>query len=229
MIIFLPHNGTNFQSFQCVCENTKCKILSENFQKINDARGGFFTIPSGKENEYTTIKKDLILKHMNISDIKRNARIAVHHFDPTDLQNTCCVRQNLTFLYKWRLSSTDAPKGTIEVVPWYPLEKAEEDYLAVRKAIEDGPSYNKASRKKTEEMVTLMVSDVTKLSKEDIKKMKDFSYYIRRQKEKGIPIPLERIARLNQIGFDFSTEKIKNKKRKLDSSNQPPTGKSSND
>lgn len=229
MIIFLPHNGTNIQSFQCVCENTKCKILSENFQKINDARGGFFTIPSGKENEYTTLKHDLILKHMNVSDIKRNARIAVHHFDPTDLQNTCCVRQNLTFLYKWRLSSTDAPKGTIEVVPWYPLEKAEQDYLKVREAIEKGPSYNKASKKKTEEMVTLMISDVTKLSKEDIKKMTDFSYYIRRQREKNIPIPIERMARLSQIGFDFCMSKKKaNRKRKLDTIDQGDTESSNN-
>ncbi|CAJ1966336.1 unnamed protein product, partial [Cylindrotheca closterium] len=213
--VFIPTSSGSFRATRCVCGDRVCRESQQRFKKMNDARGGFFTVPAevgsrkeaggsgrGRGASFAAEKRKMIDMHVSGKPIP-NGRcfVAMLHFSPIILKSKCMRRRGKDYTYCWLLRQRVSGELEDVVAPNYPLVDVLRDVRETEKAHSERPVYTAASKRSTEEIVRLFVGDRTKMTQAEKKRMRDFSHFMRRQIKNGRRLPLEKEARLEQIGF----------------------------
>ena len=209
MDFMLPNAGV-YRHTNCACGGAECRKLKKRFAKINDIRGGFFAIPSNDRTRGARAKRDTIVSVFGLRTLSNKLFIAVHHFSPVDLRRKCMGRRGYKHVYRWPTGIG----GMLEVVPNYSLKEATDDCTRAEEETKRRPTYTKNSRRNTEEMLVLYLKkkdriltaesdEKQKQCPRETKRLTDFCYFVRQQVKKGRLLPLEKLARLEQVGFAF--------------------------
>lgn len=203
MNVFLPHSGSYYRNTSCICQQDKCRLVQTRFKKINDARGGFFAIPDTQQQQrHQNAKQRAILEAFRLEDLPKRSYVAVHHFAPSVLRDRCMRKKGKQHIYCWP-SARKGNDGQLDVVPTYPINSALADCKKTEEAIARTPNYSHKSRANTEYIATLLLSDRKSLSSKEKKKIYDYCYFVRKQKQRQRLLPLEKEARLEQIGLEL--------------------------
>eukprot|EP00526_Cylindrotheca_closterium_P018180 CAMPEP_0113627130 /NCGR_PEP_ID=MMETSP0017_2-20120614/14043_1 /TAXON_ID=2856 /ORGANISM="Cylindrotheca closterium" /LENGTH=305 /DNA_ID=CAMNT_0000537359 /DNA_START=107 /DNA_END=1020 /DNA_ORIENTATION=+ /assembly_acc=CAM_ASM_000147 len=133
--------------------------------------------------------------------ILRKSYIAMLHFPPSDLRWKCWRRRGNKHVYWWFIDNETIEDDSELVTPSHPLQEALKDVRETEKAMKKRPMYTARSKKSTEEIVALFLGEPKKDARREQKRIADFALFIRKQIKKGRMIPLEKEARLEQIGF----------------------------
>ncbi|CAJ1945460.1 unnamed protein product [Cylindrotheca closterium] len=223
---FLPSRSSTFRATRCICMDPMCRLVQQRFKKVNDARGGFFTVPAATRSSYNP-KEVAVASMINAGSAEpkmvvttgekkrrmvellmgggngipqQQCFVAMLHFSPYILRKKCLRKRGTEHVYCWLLPKRCSDDGE-SVAPNYPIQDAERDVLETKNAVNQRPVYTRASRKSTEEMVKLFLGNRTKLTRVKRKRIRDYAQFVKNQLKKGKKLPLEKESRLEQIGF----------------------------